>query len=126
MTPFEAEIQLYLELIVATKGAYVSISMNLDKWKKHTNGTDCNDNRVDCGNSNSFLLQVFIYRNEHIAEWKNLKDKNDIEGKKKLAADGKWGVVNIIIPEKDCNVLEIDSLSSTNVVNEYRQLLLQE
>ena len=125
MTPFKAEIQLYLELIVATKGAYVSISMNLDKWKKYTNGTDCSVDTEECGNSNSFLLQVFIYKNEHIADWKVLKDSNDIEGKKNLATDGKWGIVKIIIPERNCDVMEIDSLSSTDVVNEYRQLLLQ-
>ena len=37
----------------------------------------------------------------------------------------KWGIVDIIIPEKVCDVDVID-LSSTDVVNEYRQLLLQE
>ena len=125
MTPFKAEIQLYLELIVATKGEYVSISMNLNNWKKYTNGTDCDFNK-ECGNSNSFLLQVFIYKNEHIAEWKELKKNDDFDGKKKLSADGKWGMVHIIIPEKNCDIIEIDSLSSTDVVNEYRQLLLQD
>ena len=125
MTLLTAEIQLYLELIVATKGEYVSISMNLNNWKKYTNGTDCDVNE-ECGNSNAFLLQVFIYKNEHIAEWKELKKNDDFEGKRKLAADGKWGMVHIIIPEKNCDIIEIDSLSSTDVINEYRQLLLQD
>ena len=66
MTLLTAEIQLYLELIVATKGEYVSISMNLNNWKKYTNGTDC-DVGKECGNSNAFILQVFIYKNEQIA-----------------------------------------------------------
>ena len=103
--------------------------MNLDNWKQYTtngtNGTDCDVNE-ECGNSNSFLLQVFIYKNEHIEEWKDLKKNNDFEGKKKLSADGKWGMVDIIIPEKNCDIIEKDSLSSTDVVNEYRQLLLQD
>lgn len=59
-----------------------------------------------------------------------MKSKNDIDGLKRMSAkdlDGisKWGIIDIIIPEKNCDVQEID-LSSTDVVNEYRQLLLQE
>jgi len=76
------------------------------------------------------LFQVFIYGNEKIADWNALKSENDIEGLKRISAkdpDGisKWGVVDVIIPEKNCDVSKID-LSSTDVINEYRQLLLKE
>lgn len=59
-----------------------------------------------------------------------MKSENDIDGLKRMSAKGpdgirKWGIVDIIIPEKVCDVDVID-LSSTDVVNEYRQLLLQE
>ena len=59
-----------------------------------------------------------------------MKSENDIEGLKRISAkdpDGisKSGIVDIIIPEKNCDVSEID-LSSTDVINEYRQLLLKE
>ena len=76
------------------------------------------------------LFQVFIYENEKIPDWNAMKSENDIEGLKRISAkdpDGisKWGIVDIIIPEKNCDVSEID-LSSTDVINEYRQLLLKE
>ena len=76
------------------------------------------------------LFQVFSYEKEKIADWNAMKSENDIEGLKRISAkdpDGisKWGIVDIIIPEKNCDVSEID-LSSTDVINEYRQLLLKE
>ena len=84
----------------------------------------------ECGNQNSFLLQVLIYKNEDVSKWNALKLENDIEALKRMTskdADGKrkWGIVDVIIPERNCDDIQID-LSSTDVVNEYRQLLLQD
>ena len=75
----------------------------------------------ECISFTSLHLQRRAYR-----RMEEIKENDDFEGKKKLAADGKWGIVHIIIPEKNCDIIEIDSLSSTDVVNEYRQLLLQD
>ena len=130
MTHRKAEIQNFLDLIVRTKDEYVSISLNLDNWKIYTNGTDCFESDTQCGKPKSLLLQVFIYEKEKIAEWNALKRDNDIDGLKKLTAkdnDGisKWGIVDIVISEQNCDFLEIDR-SSTDVVNDYRQLLLQD
>ena len=104
--------------------------MNLDSWRKYTNRTDCSEGDEECGQSNSLLLQVFIYENEKIAEWNSLKLQNDIDGLKEMTAKdnegiNKWGIVDVIILEKECDVQETD-LSSTDVVNDYRQLLLQD
>ena len=130
MTHRKAEIQNFLELIVRTKDEYVSISLNLDNWRIYTNGTDCFESGTQCGKPKSLLLQVFIYEKEKIAEWNALKRDNDIDGLKQLTAkdnDGisKWGIVDIVIFEQNCDFLEIDR-SSTDVVNDYRQLLLQD
>ena len=130
MTHRKAEIQNFLELIVRTKDEYVSISLNLDNWKIYTNGTDCFERDSQCGKPKSLLLQVFIYEKEKIAEWNALKRENDIDGLMQLTAkdnDGisKWGIVDIVILEQNCDFLEIDR-SSTDVVNDYRQLLLQD
>ena len=130
MTFLKADIQQRLELTVLTEDKYVSIRMNLDSWKKYTNRTDCSEGDEECGQSNSLLLQVFIYQNEKIAEWNSLKLENDIDGLKEMTAKdnegiSKWGIVDVIILEKECDVQETD-LSSTDVVNDYRQLLLQD
>ena len=57
MTLRKAEIQSFLELTVRTTDEYVSIRMNLDNWKKYTNG-NCTEGDQQCGKQNSFLLQV--------------------------------------------------------------------
>ena len=57
MTLCKAEIQNFLELTVRTTDEYVSIRMNLNNWKKYTNG-NCTEGDVLCGKQNSFLLQV--------------------------------------------------------------------
>ena len=104
--------------------------MNLDNWKIYTNGTDCSESYTPCGKSNSLLLQVYIYEKEKITEWNTLKLGNDTDGLKEMTAKGndginKWGIVDVIILERDCDFTEIN-LSSTDVVNDYRQLLLQD
>ena len=107
--------------------------MNLDNWKRCTNGTECPEVEDQCGKPlgfKSLLFQVFIYEKEKTAEWNVLKRENDIEGLKQMAAkdnDGisKWGIVDIVILEENCDDAQID-LSSTDVVNDYRQLLLQD
>ena len=43
MIPWKAETQRFLELSVRTTDEYVSIRMNLDNWKRYTNGTDCHE-----------------------------------------------------------------------------------
>ena len=124
--------------------------MNLDNWKNYTNSIDCNESdkgegsmdrfmilyaiglsnsEKDCGNHNSLLLQIFIYKNEDISKWNALKLDNDIKALKRMTSkdsfgNRKWGIVDVIIPEQNCEISRID-LSSTDVVNEYRQLLLQ-
>ena len=57
MTLCKAEIQNFLELTVRTTDEYVSIRMNLNNWKKYTNG-NCTEDEALCGKQNSFLLQV--------------------------------------------------------------------
>ena len=104
--------------------------MNLDNWKRYTNGTDCQTGDKKCRKSKSLLLQVFIYEKEKIEEWNALKLENDIDGLKQMTAkdnDGlsKWGIVDIIILEQNCDARKIN-LSSTDVVNDYRQLLIQD
>ena len=130
MTRWKDEIQNRLELNVITNDEFISIRMNLDNWKRYTNGTDCQTGDKKCRKSKSLLLQVFIYEKEKIEEWNALKLKNDIDGLKQMTAkdnDGlsKWGIVDIIILEQNCDAREIN-LSSTDVVNDYRQLLIQD
>ena len=115
---------------VSTKDEFISIKMNLDNWRRYTNGTDCHAGDQECGKPESLLLQVFIYEKEKIEEWNALKRVNDIDGLKNMTAKdnegiSKWGIVDIMIPEQNCDVAQIN-LSSTDVVNDYRQLLLQD
>ena len=103
--------------------------MNLNNWKRYKNGTVCSEVDTQCGKPKSLLFQIFIYEKEKIAEWNVLKRENDLDGLKQMAAkdnDGisKWGIVDIVILEENCDDAQID-LSSTDVVNDYRQLLLQ-
>ena len=115
---------------ISTEDEFISIRMNFDNWKRYTNGTDCHDGDKECAKSNSLLLQVFIYEKEKSEEWNALKREKDINGLKEMTAKddqgiSKWGFVDLIIPEQNCHVREIN-LSSTDVVNDYRQLLIQD
>ena len=123
-----------LDLDVVTKGEYVSMSMNLNKWKQYLKGElnpilGLNETTGNATISNSVFLQVFKYGNNKRNLWDQVKKAkpkelekliadNDLrcgeknttqECKKYLAKD--WGMVQFIIPGQNCSTVEFESLS---------------
>ena len=118
-----------LDLEVVTKGEYVSMSMNLNKWHAYLNG-DLNT-ILNLGNvtiTNSVFLQVFKFGNNKKNLWdlvgsstaKTINEtiaSNNLTGlctdqqncKKYLADD--WGLIQFNIPRKNCSVVAFESLS---------------
>ena len=130
------ETKKTLDLVVVTKGEYVSMSMNLNKWKQYLRGelNELLGYEDDVGNatiSNSVFLQVFKYGNNKKKLWDQLNDtgkpnkptldelianKNnslaceDLQGCKKYLA-GDWGMVQFIVPGRNCSIVEFEALS---------------
>ena len=125
-----------LDLDVVTKGEYVSMSMNLNKWKQYLKGElnpilGLNETTGNATISNSVFLQVFKYGNnkrklrDQVKKAKQEElnkligdpnidlvcgEKNTTqECKKYLAKD--WGMVQFIIPGQNCSTVEFESLS---------------
>ena len=133
-----------LDLEVLTKGEYVSMSMNLNKWHSYLTGGFNKDLNItdEIGNatiSNSVFLQVFKINKNKMNLWelvgnetildKTIADNNwnctDSQNCKKFLADD-WGLFQFNIPRKNCSTIEVDeSLSSSTLINEYMQVLLK-
>ena len=122
-----------LDLVVVTKGEYVSMSMNLNKWKQYLSGElnpvlGLNDTTGNATISNSVFLQVFKFGNNKRKLWDQVKKANqttldeliadkdnnlaceELQGCKKYLADD-WGMVQFIIPGRNCSIVEFEALS---------------
>ena len=119
--------KLLLDLAVVRKGEYVSMKMNLNRWKSYIAGgfngiLGLTDEEGNATISNSVYLQVFKFGNNKRSLWKELSDDFEeakstrnytcatLQDCKKDLADH-WGLIQLNIPSKNCSVVEFESLS---------------
>ena len=119
-----------LDLEVLTKGEYVSMSMNLNKWHSYLSGDFNKDLNItdEIGNatiSNSVFLQVFKFDKNKMDLWELAGDSNETsckeiitsnnltctdyqDCKKCLAGPLNWGLFQFNIPRKNCSNVEVE------------------
>ena len=123
-------IKKALDLEIMTKGDYVSMSMNLNKWHSYLSGdfnTILKLENGDAAKSNSIILQVFKFGKNKKALWEELNSSNkttldkliekqelpctNLDDCKEYLADD-FGLIKLNVPRKECSVVEVESLET--------------